>query len=96
MAMTFGLILPRLLFESKGTRAVVGKNFAILESGHLRSSGFVTRWVWAALHVLALPQLQNRFRVQTQWFWSYLSGQTEFTADFRGAPIVRVIVGEAR
>jgi len=21
-------------------------------------------WVWAALHVLALPQLQNRFRVQ--------------------------------
>jgi NADH dehydrogenase len=27
------------------------------------------------LHVLALPQLQNRFRVQTQWFWSYLSGQ---------------------
>jgi NADH dehydrogenase len=25
--------------------------------------------------VLALPQLQNRFRVQTQWFWSYLTGQ---------------------
>jgi NADH dehydrogenase len=55
--------------------AVVGKNFAILESGHLRSSGFVTWLVWAALHVLALPQLQNRFRVLTQWFWSYLSGQ---------------------
>jgi NADH dehydrogenase len=55
--------------------AVVGKNFAILESGHLRSSGFVTWLMWAALHVLALPQLQNRFRVQTQWFWSYLSGQ---------------------
>jgi NADH:ubiquinone reductase (H+-translocating) len=62
-------------YRSKGTMAVVGKNFAILESGHLRSSGFVTWWVWAALHVLALPQLQNRFRVQTQWFWSYLSGQ---------------------
>ena len=44
-------------------------------AGYLRSSGFVTWLVWAALHVLALPQLQNRFRVQTQWFWSYLSGQ---------------------
>src|ERR1700748_1378701 len=62
-------------YRNKGNMAVVGKNFAILESGHLRSSGFVTWWIWAALHVLALPQLQTRFRVQTQWFWSYLSGQ---------------------
>src|SRR3979409_1907518 len=62
-------------YRNKGNMAVVGKNFAILESGHWRSSGFVTWLVWAALHVLALPQLQNRFRVVTQWFWSYMSGQ---------------------
>jgi len=62
-------------YRNKGNMAVVGKNFAVLEAGHWRSSGFVTWLVWAALHVLALPQLQNRFRVQTQWFWSYLSGQ---------------------
>src|SRR6266404_1590832 len=62
-------------YRNKGNMAVVGKNFAVLEAGHLRTSGFVTWLVWAALHVLALPQLQNRFRVQTQWFWSYLSGQ---------------------
>ena len=62
-------------YRNKGNMAVVGKNFAILETGHLRSSGFMTWLVWAVLHVLALPQLQNRFRVQTQWFWSYFSGQ---------------------
>jgi NADH:ubiquinone reductase (H+-translocating) len=62
-------------YRNKGSMAVVGKNFAILESGYLRTSGFVTWLVWAALHILTLPQLQNRFRVQTQWFWSYLSGQ---------------------
>src|ERR1700744_5115337 len=62
-------------YRNKGNMAVVGKNFAVLEAGYLRSSGFLTWLVWAALHVLALPQLQNRFRVQTQWFWSYLSGQ---------------------
>jgi NADH:ubiquinone reductase (H+-translocating) len=62
-------------YRNKGNMAVVGKNFAILEAGYLRSSGFLTWLVWAVLHVLALPQLQNRFRVQTQWFWSYLSGQ---------------------
>jgi NADH dehydrogenase len=62
-------------YRNKGNMAVVGKNFAILESGHLRSSGFVTWLIWVVLHVLSLPQLQNRFRVQTQWFWSYLTGQ---------------------
>jgi NADH dehydrogenase len=62
-------------YRSKGNMAVIGKNFAILEAGWLRSSGFLTWMVWAALHVLALPQMQNRFRVQTQWFWSYLTGQ---------------------
>jgi NADH:ubiquinone reductase (H+-translocating) len=35
----------------------------------------LTWFVWAALHVMTLPQLQNRFRVQTQWLWSYLTGQ---------------------
>ena len=62
-------------YRNKGNMAVVGKNFAILETRHLRSSGFLTWMVWAVLHVLALPQLQNRFRVQTQWLWSYLTGQ---------------------
>jgi NADH dehydrogenase len=55
--------------------AVVGKNFAILESGRLRMSGFATWLVWIFLHLLSLPQLQNRLRVQSQWLWSYFTGQ---------------------
>jgi NADH:ubiquinone reductase (H+-translocating) len=62
-------------YFDKGNMAVVGKNFAILESGRLRMSGFVTWLVWIFLHLLSLPQLQNRLRVQIQWFWSYFTGQ---------------------
>jgi NADH dehydrogenase len=62
-------------YRSMGNMAVVGKNFAIIEAGPLRMSGLLTWLLWAVLHVLALPQHQNRFRVQTQWFWSYVSGQ---------------------
>jgi NADH dehydrogenase len=62
-------------YFDKGNMAVVGKNFAILESGHLRMSGFVPWLVWVFLHIMALPQLQNRLRVQTQWLWSYYTGQ---------------------
>jgi NADH:ubiquinone reductase (H+-translocating) len=62
-------------YFDKGNMAVVGKNFAILESGHLRMTGFVTWLVWVFLHLMSLPQLQNRLRVQTQWLWSYFTGQ---------------------
>ena len=51
----------------KGNMAVVGKNYAVLERGWLRTSGFLTWLVWAFVHILSLPQLQNRLRVQRQW-----------------------------
>jgi NADH dehydrogenase len=62
-------------YRDKGNMAVVGRNFAILESGRLHTSGFLTWLVWVVLHVMSLPQAQNRLRVQTQWFWSYFTGQ---------------------
>jgi NADH:ubiquinone reductase (H+-translocating) len=62
-------------YADRGNMAVVGKNFAILESGFLRTSGFFTWLVWVFLHLMTLPQLQNRMRVQTQWLWSYFTGQ---------------------
>ena len=62
-------------YFDKGNMAVVGKNYAVLERGWLRTSGFVTFLVWAFVHILSLPQLQNRLRVQRQWFWSYFTGQ---------------------
>jgi NADH dehydrogenase len=58
-----------------GSMAVVGKNYAVLERGWLCTSGFLTWLVWAFVHILSLPQLQNRLRVQRQWVWSYLTGQ---------------------
>jgi len=62
-------------YRDLGNMAVVGKNFAILESGRLRTSGFLTWCIWVLVHLMALPQLQNRWRVQSQWLWSYLTGQ---------------------
>jgi NADH dehydrogenase len=62
-------------YFDKGSMAVVGKNYAVLERGSLRLSGFLTFLVWAFIHILSLPQLQNRLRVQRQWLWSYITGQ---------------------
>jgi NADH dehydrogenase len=62
-------------YFDKGNMAVVGKNYAVLERGWLRTSGFLTWLVWVFVHILSLPQLQNRLRVQRQWLWSYFTGQ---------------------
>ena len=68
---------PRRPFRyfDKGTMAVVGRNFAVLQRGGIRTSGFMTWLLWVLVHVMFLPQLQNRLRVQRQWFWSYWTGQ---------------------
>jgi NADH dehydrogenase len=68
---------PRHPFRyfDKGSMAVVGKNFALLERGRIRMSGFSTWLVWVFIHIMFLPQLQNRLRVQRQWLWSYWTGQ---------------------
>jgi NADH dehydrogenase FAD-containing subunit len=62
-------------YFDKGNMAVVGKNYAVLERGWLRTSGVLTWLVWAFVHILSLPQLQNCLRVQRQWLWSYFTGQ---------------------
>jgi NADH dehydrogenase FAD-containing subunit len=62
-------------YFDKGNVAVVGKKYAVLERGWFRTIGFLTWLVWAFVHILSLPQLQNRLRVQRQWLWTYFTGQ---------------------
>ena len=62
-------------YFDKGNMAVVGKNFAIMESGRIRMAGVMAWFAWAFVHLMFLPQLQNRLRVQNQWLWSYYTGQ---------------------
>ena len=62
-------------YVDKGNMAVIGRNFAILESGRLRLSGFIAWLAWAAIHMAFLPLVGNRLMVCTQWAWSYVTKQ---------------------
>jgi len=62
-------------YHDKGSMAVVGKNFALLEAPGVRLSGLLAWLVWAFIHIGFLPQIQNRLRVGVQWLWSYSTGQ---------------------
>jgi len=62
-------------YFDRGNMAVVGRNFAIMESGRIRLSGFIAFWIWALIHIMSLAQMQNRRRMRTQWLWTYFTGQ---------------------
>jgi NADH:ubiquinone reductase (H+-translocating) len=62
-------------YRDLGSMAVVGKDFALLETPRIRMSGRLPWLVWAFIHIGVLPQIQNRLRVGVQWLWSYWTGQ---------------------
>jgi hypothetical protein len=49
-------------YFDKGNLAVVGKNYAVLERGWLRTSGFLTWLVWAFVHILRARSVRRRRR----------------------------------
>jgi NADH dehydrogenase len=67
--------LPPFRYFDKGNLAVVGKNFAVLQSGRVKMSGFFAWLVWALIHIQFLAENSLRFSVFFQWAWTYLSGR---------------------
>ena len=62
-------------YFDKGTMAVVGKGFAVLQSGKVQISGFAAWLTWAAVHLQFLATSSLRLSVFLQWIWTYVTGQ---------------------
>src|SRR5215469_8931807 len=62
-------------YFDKGSMAVVGKGFAVLQSGKVRISGFAAWLVWVAVHLQFLATSSLRLSVFMQWKWTSLTGQ---------------------
>jgi NADH dehydrogenase len=65
-------------YFDKGSMAVVGKGFAVLQSGNIHVSGFAAWLTWAAVHLQFLAISSLRFSVFLQWVWTYITGQRGF------------------
>jgi NADH dehydrogenase len=62
-------------YFDKGSMAVVGKGFAVLQSGKFEISGFGAWLAWAAIHLQFLATSSLRLAVFLQWAWTYATGQ---------------------
>jgi NADH dehydrogenase len=67
--------LPPFRYFDKGNLAVVGKNFAVLQSAGVQLSGYIAWLVWALIHIQFLGETSLRFSVFLQWAWTYVSGK---------------------
>src|SRR5579862_467910 len=67
--------LPPFRYFDKGNLAVVGENFAVLQSGGVQLSGFMAWLVWALIHIQFLAENSLRISVFLQWAWTYVSGK---------------------
>jgi NADH:ubiquinone reductase (H+-translocating) len=62
-------------YFDKGSMAVVGKGFAVLQSGKVQVSGFGAWLTWAAVHLQFLATSSLRLGVFLQWAWTYVTEQ---------------------
>src|SRR5246127_5420722 len=62
-------------YFDKGTIAVAGKGFAVLQSGKVQVSGFTAWLTWAAVHLQFLATSSLRLSVFLQWVWTYVTGR---------------------
>ena len=62
-------------YFDKGNMAVVGKGFAVLQTGNVHMTGFAAWLAWAGIHLQFLAQSSLRVSVFVQWVWTYLTGQ---------------------
>jgi len=84
-------------YFDKGTMAVVGKGFAVLQSGKVQISGLGAWLIWAFVHIQFLATSSLRLSVFLEWIWTYLSGQrgSRLIVNHHASPRVSTSVGEA-
>ena len=84
-------------YFDKGTMAVVGKGFAVLQSWKIQMSGLLAWIVWAFVHLQFLATSGLRLSVFLQWIWTFLTGQrgSRLIVDHRASALKRIPVREA-
>ncbi len=66
---------PPFSYFDKGTMAVVGAGYAVLQSYKVHMKGLPAWLAWAAIHIQFLAQSSLRVSVLLQWVWLYVTGQ---------------------
>jgi NADH dehydrogenase len=76
-------------YFDKGSMAVVGRRFAVVESGPIHTAGFFGFVMWVFLHIYYLIGFRSRVQVLMTYFFAYFSA---FTFRHKGKGGTRIII----
>ncbi len=62
-------------YHDKGNLATIGRTKAVLQVGNIKISGFIAWIIWAFVHIMALIEFRNRYKVMAEWIWYYLANR---------------------
>jgi NADH dehydrogenase FAD-containing subunit len=84
-------------YFDKGNMAVVGKGFAVLQSGKIQANGLGAWLIWAFVHLQFLATSGLRLSVFLQWMWTFLTGQrgSRLIVNYHASVPVSTPAGEA-
>lgn len=68
-----GQIMPNFTYVDKGSLAVIGDNYAVVNLGFVKLSGFLAWLIWVFAHIYYLIEFDNKLIVMIQWAWNYLT-----------------------
>ncbi len=66
---------PPFRYFDKGTMAVVGQGYAVLQMRKVHLRGSIAWLAWAGVHIMFLAQPGLRLSVFLQWMWTFLTRQ---------------------
>jgi NADH dehydrogenase FAD-containing subunit len=66
---------PPFRYFDKGTMAVVGQGYAVLQMRKVHLMGSIAWLAWAGVHIMFLAQPGLRLSVFLQWMWTFLTRQ---------------------
>jgi NADH:ubiquinone reductase (H+-translocating) len=62
-------------YHDYGNMAVIGRNYAVLDSRRLKLAGFAAWVIWATIHINYLTLFSDRLIVLVSWAWTYVTRQ---------------------
>lgn len=60
-------------YRNMGNMATIGRHAAVADFGWFQMKGWLTWWLWGAVHIFFLIGFRNRMAVMLHWLWSFLT-----------------------
>jgi NADH:ubiquinone reductase (H+-translocating) len=68
-----GKTIKAFNYVDRGSLAIIGHNYAVVDLGFIKLTGFIAWLAWLFVHIYFLIEFNNKLIVMIQWAWNYFT-----------------------